>query len=268
VIWAEGVVAGYGEVSVLDGVDLAVRDGEVLGLIGPNGSGKTTLLRTLYGSIRPAGGRVELDGVPVGDHRPGALARRVAVVTQELSPELTLSVREMVMLGRSPHQSFLRGYTRKDFTLAAAALRRMGARHLAERQFATLSGGEKQRVLVARSVCQEADHLLLDEPTNHLDIHYQHEILRLVVEAGLTTVIVLHDLNLAARYCDSLVLLDAGKVVGAGPAETVLVPEVLEPVYRVGVERLWRGGHVQLLFTPQDAVDPATATRNSGRSAS
>jgi iron complex transport system ATP-binding protein len=121
-------------------------------------------------------------------------------------------------------------------------------RGFADRAFASLSGGEKQRTLIARAIAQQADHLLLDEPTNHLDIHYQHEVLRLVRAMSVTTVVVLHDLNLAARYCDTLVLLDQGRVVASGAIDQVLRPEVLEPVYRVGVRVVDDDGCPQLIF--------------------
>lgn len=155
----------------------------------------------------------------------------------------------MVLLGRSPHRSTFESYSSEDHRIAAAALTRVGARHLADRDYGRLSGGEKQRVLIARTLAQQADHLLLDEPTNHLDIRYQHEVLNLVRGIGVTTVVVLHDLNLATRYCDRLVLLDHGKVVSAGRPEEVLTPEVLEPVYGVAVRRLSESSCVQLIFS-------------------
>lgn len=251
-ISARDVSFAYDGALVLNGVALRAGPGQVVGLIGPNGSGKTTLLRILYAALAPRAGLVELDGTAVASLNLGDLARRVAVVAQEGPPELPLTVAEMVLLGRSPHRSTLQSYTVADHRIAAAALRRVGARHLAERTFSQLSGGEKQRVLVSRTLAQQADHLLLDEPTNHLDICYQHEILRLVRDLDVTTVVVLHDLNLAARYCDQLVLLKGGTVVAAGPTDAVLTPEVLEPVYEIGVRRLNEPDCVQLIFQPLD----------------
>lgn len=250
-ISAQHVSFAYHESLVLDRVTASAEDGDIVGLIGPNGSGKTTLLRTLYGALAPGGGRVEVDGVPVSRLKPIELARRIAVVPQEGTPELPITVVDMVLLGRAPLRSMFQSYTRDDHRKAASALRRVDARDLAERSFNTLSGGEKQRVLIARALAQEADHVLLDEPTNHLDIRYQHEILTLIRALAITTVVVLHDLNLAARYCDRLVLLDRGQVVASGTSDAVLRPEVLEPVYRVAVNRVDEPDCVQLVFRPR-----------------
>jgi iron complex transport system ATP-binding protein len=254
VITAEDVSFAYDGTLVLEGVGVSVRPGEVVGLIGPNGSGKTTLLRTLYGALSPRAGLVSVDETSVGDLSPREVALRLSVVVQEGASELPITVAEMVLLGRSPHLSLFQQPSGDDYRIAAAALRRVDARHLADRVFASLSGGEKQRVLIARAVAQGTDHLLLDEPTNHLDIRYQHEVLQLVRTLEATTVVVLHDLNLAARYCDRLVLLDHGRVVCTGPSHQVLVPEVLEPVYEIGVRRITEGGRVQLLFHPLEEV--------------
>lgn len=249
-ISGEDVTFAYDGTVVLSGVSLGAGPGQVVGLIGPNGSGKTTLLRTLYAALTPRAGLVRVDDTPVGSLTPGEVALRLAVVAQEAPPELPLTVAEMVLLGRSPHRRAFQGYTSTDHRIAAAALRRVGARDMADRGFTTLSGGEKQRVLIARTLAQDADHLLLDEPTNHLDIRYQHEILGLIRTLAVTTVVVLHDLNLAARYCDHLVLLDHGTVACSGPTDSVLTAEVLESVYRIGVRRVAEEGCVQLIFNP------------------
>ncbi|MGH3612443.1 MAG: ABC transporter ATP-binding protein [Pseudonocardia sp.] len=249
-ISVEDVSVAYDGSVVVDGVRLTVGARQVVGLIGPNGSGKTSLLRTVFTALRPHAGLVRIDDDPAMSLTPGELARRVGVVTQDGAADLPVTVAEMALLGRSPHRGSLQRYTTDDHVIAAAALRRVGVRHLAERAFATLSGGEKQRVLIARTLAQEADHLLLDEPTNHLDIGYQHEVLQLVRTLAVSTLVVLHDLNLAARYCDRLVLLDRGRVVCAGAPEDVLTPEVLQPVYRVGVQVLPVPGCVQLVFAP------------------
>lgn len=253
-ITATGVSWKYGAALVLDRVDVNAAPGRVLGLIGPNGSGKTTLLRLLYGALRSPSGEVHVDGDPLRGLPPREAARRLAVVVQETGGETTLTVGEMVLLGRGPHLSTFQRTGPEDHAIAARALERVGATHLGARSFAELSGGERQRVLIARALTQQATHLLLDEPTNHLDIRYQHEILSLVQGLGTCSIVVLHDLNLAARYCDDLVLLGDGGVVAAGPTSDVLDPEVLEPVYGIGIHRIELDGHIHLLFRPEGAI--------------
>ncbi len=257
-ISAEGISFDYDGNLVLADVGRGAQPGQVGGLIGPNGSGKTTLLRVLYHALHPRAGLVTVDDTPVGTLGPREVARRFAVVAQESPPEIPVTVADVVLLGRSPLRCAFQRYTPDDYRAAATALRRVGARHLADRNFPSLSGGEKQRVLSARALAQQADHLLLDEPTNHLDIRYQHEVLGLVRDLGVTTIVVLHDLNLAARYCKQLVLLDGGKVACAGRTEDVLTPAVLEPVYEVAVRRLSELGSVQLIFGPLGASRPDT----------
>ncbi|TYL45436.1 ABC transporter ATP-binding protein [Nocardioides sp. BGMRC 2183] len=254
-IAAEGLRFAYDRRPVLDGVSFEAREGRVLGLLGPNGSGKTTALRTLYGSLRPQQGRVTLGGRPISTLGPRAISQRLAVVVQESDAESMLTVREMVTLGRLPRLSTFQRTGTEDHAAVEVALERVGAQHLARRRYAELSGGERQRVLVARALAQEADFLLLDEPTNHLDIRYQHEVLGLVREVATSAVVVLHDLNLAARYCDDLVLLESGRVAATGSPDEVLDPALLERVYGIGVTRTDVGSHPQLLFHPLDRLE-------------
>ena len=253
-IGAERLSWSYGRSEVLRAVSLAAPHGRVLGLIGPNGSGKTTLLRILYGALRSPSGSVTVDGDPLHALPPREAARRLAVVVQEAGGESTMTVAETVLLGRGPHLSAFQRTGSEDHAAAARALARVGATHLAARPFSGLSGGERQRVLIARALAQQATHLLLDEPTNHLDIRYQHEVLGLVAalahDLHRTVVVVLHDLNLAARYCDDLVLLGGGGIAAAGASDDVLVPEVLEPVYGIGIERVEAADQLHLLFLP------------------
>jgi iron complex transport system ATP-binding protein len=256
VITAQGVSFGYDDKLVLSDVGLVARTGQTVGLIGPNGSGKTTLLRVLYHALRPRTGTVSIDGTPVQALTRRQMARRVAVVAQETRSEIPMTVADLVLLGRSPLRAAFQRYTATDHRVAAAALRTVGARHLADRSFRSLSGGERQRVLIARAVAQEADHLLLDEPTNHLDIRYQHDVLGLIRALDVTTIVVLHDLNLAARYCDQVVLLHQGHVVAAGASADVLTPETLEPVYQVTVRRFSELGALQLVFGPRGEPVP------------
>ncbi|GAA1829106.1 ABC transporter ATP-binding protein [Actinomadura chokoriensis] len=251
-IEGRGLGYAYGATTVVRDVDVRAESGRILGLLGPNGSGKTTLVRMLTGIVTPRSGQVLLDGRPLGSVPHRALAREVAVVLQESSGDLPMTVADMVMLGRAPHQSTFSRNSAEDHRIAAAALRRVGARHLADRTFVRLSGGERQRVMIARALAQQPAHLVLDEPTNHLDIRFQHELLTMIRGLGITTVIVLHDINLAARYCDDVLVLQQGNVVAHGPCADVLTPELLEGVYGVGVERLETSRGIQFLFHPLD----------------
>ena len=243
------VTVSLGGKQIVKAVGIQVPTGKVLGLVGPNGSGKTTLLRVLYGALIPSVGSVRLDNAAISSLSRRQIARRIAVVPQERPAESGQSLADMVMLGRLPHRSFLSDARRSDYQATSASIARVGLSGQAGQSFASLSGGEAQRALIARALCQEADHLLLDEPTNHLDLRYQHEILALVRSLGLTTVIVLHDLNLAARYCDQIALLDRGRLTAFGAPEDVLTPETLEPVYQISTTRLERAsGAIHLIF--------------------
>jgi iron complex transport system ATP-binding protein len=261
VISGSGISFSYGSRDVLNRVDLHARHGEVLGLVGPNGSGKSTLLRILYGSLAPHAGTVMLDHTELRRLNAQERARTVSVVVQETPGDLPLLVSDMVLLGRTPHQPRLGRRKARDEQAAAQALERVGMLGRADQSFELLSGGERQRVLIARALAQEATHLLLDEPTNHLDIRYQHEILKLVRDLAGTNnhaiVVVLHDLNLAAAYCDRVLLLNESRVVAAGTPSEVLVPEYLEPVYKIGVRRFPVDDGFQLVFSPFPVASPS-----------
>lgn len=249
-ITASGLRFAYGRTEILHGIDLTARPGRVLGLIGPNGSGKTTLLRLLHGGLTPDAGEVLVDDTPLDRIDRREISRQISVVVQEAGGETTMSAAEMVLLGRTARLSGFQSTGEGDITAAREALVRVGARHLATRDFAGLSGGEKQRILIARALAQSAAHLLLDEPTNHLDIRYQHEVLGLLRGLPTTTIVVLHDLNLAARYCDDVILLSEGRVAGSGAVEEVLDPQLLTDVYGIGVRRVDDADGLHLLFTP------------------
>jgi iron complex transport system ATP-binding protein len=216
-------------------IDLSVPDGCFVGLLGPNGSGKSTILKAMYRVHRPAAGRVLLDGTDLLAMRPKDAARRVAVVAQESTVELDFSVLEMVMIGRTPHKGAFDRDNDVDRTIVERAIARVGCEHLEGRRFTTLSGGEKQRVLIARAIAQGADHLVLDEPTNHLDIRYQMEVLELVAGLGVTVLAAVHDLSLAALFCDAVYLLADGRIVASGRPEAVITSEIVRHAYGADV---------------------------------
>lgn len=248
-IEVNGLSFAYGDNPILRDVTFTVNEGETLGLIGPNGSGKTTLLRQLHGGLKPAAGTVFFEGHNIETRSPRDMARQVAIVVQEPPGDLNHTVADTVLMGRIPHLKPFQRHGTDDEMLAVDALERVGALHLAARGLDELSGGEKQRVLMARALVQEARCLLLDEPTNHLDIGFQHQLLALVRKLELTTVAVLHDLNLAARYCDSIALLNEGGIRAIGHPNDVLTPESIAEVYGVGVENVTaEDGTHQLLF--------------------
>lgn len=220
-------------VPIIRDIDLQVAAGEVVGLIGPNGAGKSTVLRCIYRLHRLQRGRILLDGVDLRQLTPRECARRIAVVLQELPADFGLDVRQVAAMGRIPHKRVFEPDTAADAERVDAALTRLGLAALAERAFATLSGGEKQRVLVARALVQQPRLLILDEPTNHLDIRYQIEVLALVRRLGVSVLATIHDLNLAAAYCDRLHLLRAGRIIAAGAPAEVLTTANLRAAFAV-----------------------------------
>lgn len=232
---------------LVEDIRLAVDDGAFVGLVGPNGSGKSTLLRCVYRALRPAAGTVLLDGDDVHTLRPRAAARVLAALPQETSAEFDFTVTEVVAMGRLPHKDRTAAGDRE---ICDRAMARTGVDHLAGRGFLGLSGGEKQRVLIARALAQQPHVLVLDEPTNHLDIAHQLDVLSLVRGSGPTVLAALHDLNLAAAHCDLLYVIADGRIVDSGPPHDVLRPELLADVFGVRAHpvRHPETGAVQLLF--------------------
>ncbi|VXB43815.1 Hemin import ATP-binding protein HmuV [Pseudomonas sp. 8BK] len=239
-----------GEQALLDGIELAVGDGQLVGLLGPNGSGKTSLLRCAYRFQRPDQGRVELDGEALWSRSPRWCAQRVAVVLQEFPQDFGLTVAEVAAMGRTPHKGLFDGDDQADVALVEEALARVGLTEHKRQAFAHLSGGEKQRVLLARALVQQPTLLILDEPTNHLDPRYQLELLRLIKTLGLATLASFHDLNLAAAFCDRLYVLDHGRVVASGTPNEVLTEALLAEVYGVQalVDRHPLAGHPRITW--------------------
>ena len=235
---------------IVHGISLSVGTGEVVGVVGPNGSGKSTTLRCVYRALRPSGGAVLLDGRDLLSLPLKESARRLAALTQDGHVEFDFTVTEVVAMGRLPHKGAFDRDTERDHELVADSLRRVDAAHLADRSFLTLSGGERQRVLIARALVQEPDVLVLDEPTNHLDVRHQLDVLALVRGLGLTVLTVLHDLNLAAAYCDRIHVLDGGRVVAGGKPADVLTPDLVEAVFGVRAHLVPHpvSGVPQLLF--------------------
>ncbi|WP_105967896.1 ABC transporter ATP-binding protein [Streptomyces geranii] len=237
---------------ILREVNLEAAKGDIVGLVGPNGSGKSTLLRSVYRSLRPAGGVVRVGGDDVWELSARTAARRTAAVLQDSGTTAGLSVTEIVALGRTPHHGLLGRDGAEDREAVADAVARCGVTPFADRDYTTLSGGERQRVLLARALAQRPELLVLDELTNHLDIRARFELLDLIRSTGITTLAVLHDLDLAARLCDHLVVLHEGEVVAAGPVLEVLTPDLLRDVFGVrGDTERHADGVVRITYAAQ-----------------
>jgi iron complex transport system ATP-binding protein len=249
-IVARRLSAGYGARGVLQAIDLALEPGVLVALVGPNGAGKSTLLRALAGLIRPTSGAVTLDGTNVATLSRAALAARIAVVPQTFDTLFPFTVREIVALGRSARLGLFARPTASDAAAVARAIDAQDLGPLVDRRLDALSGGERQRVVLAMALAQEADVLLLDEPTAHLDPAHQIGIVRRAAELarsrGVIALAVLHDLNLAG-LADRVVVLDAGRIVGDGPAATALTSDLVGRVFGEGLAVAQVGGRTVVL---------------------
>ena len=235
---AKDLSVTLGEKQILQHLGFTIQKGTWVGLLGPNGSGKTTLLRTLSGLL-PYSGILQLESTAVRSWKPQQLARHLAFVRQTTSLAFDFTVEQIVLLGRAPHKKWLEGYTTEDRILAQQALTRVELEEFSERSVLSLSGGELQRVFLAQALVQEADWLLLDEPTAHLDVHHQFEFLnqvRRLVSEGRTVIAVFHNLELAARYTDQLLVLKDGRLITSGSPNEVLTQSLIASVFRMNTE--------------------------------
>ena len=236
---------------ILKGVSLQAGEKQLIGVIGPNGGGKSTLLKCIYRVLQPTGGAVFLNGKPLSEYSFRESALKIAVVAQHNYYNFDFSVQDVVLMGRSPHKKTLERDNAQDFRIVEEALTKVGMLHFAERSFSTLSGGEQQRVILARALAQQTPCLILDEPTNHLDIKYQLQLMDLVRGLDRTVITAVHDLNIAAMYCDWLYAVKDGRVVGQGTPQTLLTPEFIRQVYEVEAEvSTDRNGMLRVLYYP------------------
>jgi iron complex transport system ATP-binding protein len=251
---AESVSFGYGRGFTLTDASVAITPGSVTGLLGPNGCGKTTLLKLLCGVLRPEAGRVMLGDRLIASMTRREVARHVAIVPQETHPAFEYTVLEMVLMGRHPHLSAFQLEGPADLAIADEALAATGTRHLSARSYMTLSGGEKQRVVIASALTQATDILLLDEPTASLDIGYQLEIAsllaRLNAERKMTMVLATHDLNLAASLCERLIVMREGRILASGTTQEVLTGETVRRLYGVEADVHFHPGAGHLTVVP------------------
>lgn len=248
-ISAEHIKLNYGNTEILKDVSMTAGAKEFIGIIGPNGSGKSTLLKCIYRVLSPDNGCVWIGKEKLNDMSYRASARKMAVVAQHNYYNFDFSVREVVLMGRAPHKKTLERDNAKDYEITEEALKTVGMSRFADRSFSTLSGGEQQRVILARALAQHTPCLILDEPTNHLDITHQLQLMKLVKGLNVTVISAIHDLNIAASFCDRIYVLKDGRIVGNGTPEELLTPDFIREVYQVDTELVKDSqGHLHILF--------------------
>jgi len=250
-ISARNITWRIGKKLIVDDVSLSVSQGQTLGLLGPNGSGKSSLLRILAGLRRPDSGCVLLDDTDLARMGKKQVARRVAFVEQHGATDANIRVEDVVKLGRTPHHSPFSSWTVADDRIVTEALERVEMADRRSQGWQSLSGGERQRVHIARALAQSPVEILLDEPTNHLDIHHQIQLMRLISTLPVTSIVALHDLNHAAMFCDSLIIMQHGRIVASGTPDEVLTESLLMDVFqveaRVGVSPFHGKKHIHFL---------------------
>lgn len=237
---------------ILKDISLEIHTKEFVGLVGPNGCGKSTLLKNIYRTLRPKYNTVFIDGNDILKLSSRKMARELAVMAQENNMEFDFKVQDMVMFGRYSHKKFLQRDTSRDRELCAEYLAEVGLEGYENRSYLSLSGGEKQRVLLARVLIQESRYIILDEPTNHLDISYQYQIMDILKKQEATVFSSVHDLNLAALYCDRILFMYQGKIVDDGTPEEVLTSENLWKYFqiRAQISRNPATGKLQIYYLP------------------
>jgi len=242
----------YYDKNIIEDICLNVSRGDFVGIIGPNGSGKSTVLKNLYRALNPDSGAAELDGEDLYQMSYKKSAAKLGVVGQENFVPFDFKVEEIVAMGRSPHKKLFDGDSARDKEIVMQSRAQIGMQDMAKRNYLHLSGGEKQRVLLARVLAQQTDFLILDEPTNHLDIYYQLQIFDLVKSLGVTVLSAIHDLNIAALYCNRLYVLKEGRISRTGTPEEILTPEIIYEVYgiRADVRLHPVTGKISITFLP------------------
>ena len=234
------------QTKILRGVSLQVHPGEFVGVIGPNGSGKSTLLKNIYRMLTPTSGEILLDGKSLIKMSNRKMAERLAVVAQESEANFDFTVGEVVQMGRYPRKKMMEAANDEDREIVKQSLGMVSMDEFLERSFLTLSGGEKQRVLIARALAQETEMIILDEPTNHLDIGSQIKTLSLLKNSGKTVLTALHDLSLAARFCDRVYVLKAGKNLCDGQPEMLISSELVKELYQIEAEVFTRKDRIYI----------------------
>ena len=235
-ITAENIKMKIGDNEILKGVSIDSKNREFVGIIGPNGSGKSTLLKSIYRILKPNDGCIKLGDMDISKMSIKESAKKMAVVSQHNYYNFDFSVGEVVLMGRSPHKKSLEPDNSEDYDIVNESLEKVGMLGFKNRSFSTLSGGEQQRVILARALAQQTPCLILDEPTNHLDIKYQLSLLNIVKSLNLTIISAIHDLNIASMYCDRLFVMKDGQIVASGTPQDILTKELIKEIYEIDVE--------------------------------
>ena len=219
--------------NILKDINIEVDNKEVVGIIGPNGSGKSTLLKCIYRVLKPSNGIVKFDYADIKNISVKESSKKLAVLSQHNNYNFDFTVKEIVLMGRSPHKKFMERDNKEDYDIVNDALKKVDMMNFKDRNFQSLSGGEQQRVILARALAQQPKCLILDEPTNHLDIKYQLQLMRIVKSLNIEVIAAIHDLNIATMYCDKIYVLKDGKIVQYGTPKEILTPQLIKNVYEV-----------------------------------
>ncbi|MCI5709394.1 MAG: ABC transporter ATP-binding protein [Veillonella caviae] len=240
--------AGYDDKKVLSDISVTIPENRITGVIGPNGSGKSTLLKCIYRIIEPTEGVIMVNGRYIKDMSYKESAKEIAVLMQHHGESLEMTAEDIVLMARNPYKGIFERDYEEDYEIAHKAMDETGVYQFKNIFYSDLSGGEQQRVMLARTIAQETPCIILDEPTNHLDITYQLQIMNLISERQLTVVAAIHDLNIAALYCDELIAMKEGRIVVAGPTREVLTSELIYTLYGVDASVFEHNGHLVVAY--------------------
>ena len=247
-IKAENINITLEKNNILKDINIEVDNKEVVGIIGPNGSGKSTFLKCIYRVLKPSDGAILLDKVDIKDMKVKESSKRLAVLSQHNNYNFDFTVKDIVLMGRSPHKRFMERDNKEDYDIVNDALKKVEMLEFKDRSFQSLSGGEQQRVILARALAQQPQCLILDEPTNHLDIKYQLQLMRIVKNLNIEVIAAIHDLNIAAMYCDKIYVLKDGEIIKYGNPKEVLTQKLIKEVYEVDAEVILNNERIYISY--------------------
>lgn len=247
-IKAENINITLEKNNILKDINIEVDNKEVVGIIGPNGSGKSTFLKCIYRVLKPSDGAILLDKVDIKDMTVKESSKRLAVLSQHNNYNFDFTVKDIVLMGRSPHKKFMERDNKEDYDIVNDALKKVEMLEFKNRAFQSLSGGEQQRVILARALAQQPQCLILDEPTNHLDIKYQLQLMRIVKNLNIEVIAAIHDLNIAAMYCDKIYVLKDGEIIKYGNPKEVLTQKLIKEVYEVDAEVILNNERIYISY--------------------